>query len=105
MATYWERPYHEATDGFPADWEKIAYMDESEGYDVDQTAIYKTPTGFALATASGCSCWNGDWEAEEFENLDLLYQSMRLDDRAYNPSWMAAEGLILSAREYEKGAK
>jgi hypothetical protein len=77
----------------PKDWTLIAEVDESESYEVDQSRIYKSSDGFVLATASGCSCWGGDWEVEHFAELDALYMSIKLDDRQYNPSWKAADEL------------
>lgn len=87
MATYYEYGYSGRT-GFPEDWVQIADVDESRDYEIDQTRIYRTPSGFALAVASGCSCWDGEWEAEEFDDLSVLLASFDTTDYAYNPSKM-----------------
>lgn len=84
---------------FPEDWQLLAEIDESESYEVDQTAIYRSGDRFVLATASGCSCWDGDWEVEEFDTLQALEESARQDgERAYNPSWKAIDDLMAQAR-------
>lgn len=103
MYEVWNTDLLEDRNGKTETWTKIAEVDESEGYEIDQTRIYLTPTGFALATASGCSCWGGEWEVEEFETLEALYQSMKWDDRAYNPSWKGAEDLKAQAEKYLSG--
>lgn len=83
-----------------ASWVIIADVDESGSYEVDQTRIYKTPNGFVLANASGCSCWSGEWYIEDFATLDDLYKSLQWDDRAYNPSWKGALDLKEQAERY-----
>lgn len=86
--------YHEPEfNGFPAGWKIVAEVDESEGYDVDQTRIYQTDDGFALAVASGCSCWAGDWEVERFATIEEVFASFKTTDYTYNPSLKGIEDL------------
>lgn len=92
MATYYEYTWRDQPT-FPKDWVVIAEIDESEPYEIDQTTIYATPTGYAVAVASGCSCWDGDWEVDEFPDLDTLIKSLQYDDRAYNPSMKGIDDL------------
>lgn len=84
-------------------WKLLAAIDESESYEVDITEIYLDPkTGkFFLATASGCSCWGGEYDVEEFISLDKLGDSIfksENPERHYNPSFKAAEQLLAQAR-------
>lgn len=77
-------------------WNLIASIDESEPYEVDQTAIFADGDEWILATASGCSCWDGDWEVERYDSLDSLFESIGPKSgvgRAYNPSFAGAEAL------------
>jgi hypothetical protein len=83
----------------PKGWVLLAELDESESYEVDVTEIYKAGDKFVLATATGCSCWNGEYDTEEFDTLDALGVSMVKDDRQYNPSFRAAADLLARAKE------
>lgn len=83
------------------EWTVIADLDESEAYEVDITEIYRTPAGYALVTASGCSCWGGEYDADEFDTLDALaaaVTSKESDERKYNPSYRALTDLLGRAR-------
>ena len=83
-------------------WALLAEDDRSESYDVDITAIWQTPEGkFVLGTASGCSCWDGDYDLEEFDTLDTLAASIGPvgDDRRYNPSPATAVDIVAEARK------
>ena len=87
---------------FPTEWVVIADVDYSQAYEVDQSRIYWLPaTGtLALATAEGCSCWDGEWEVERFGTLDALIDSIRTKDRTYNPSFKRADELKASAEKW-----
>ena len=81
---------------FPEDWEQIAFIDESADYEVDQTAIFKTKSGFALATATGCSCWDGDWEVSKFRKIERLFEAIggvEETGHEYNPTFAGAKSL------------
>ena len=77
----------------------LAFVDESEPYSIDQCAIIQRGDEFILASASGCSCWDGTWDEEKFNSLDDLAASLLADDRLYNPSFGAARLLVAEARE------
>lgn len=91
-----------------ADWDDIdeslrllANIDESMPYEVDQTRILldKTTGEFVLQTASGCSCWDGDYDEERFPTLDALAENlMGKGQPRYNPSLVGAAQLIEEAR-------
>jgi hypothetical protein len=78
----------------------VAELDESQSYEVDITKIYFNTeiNKWVLAIASGCSCWEGDYEVEEFDTLAELGQSMIQDDRQYNPSFRGANELLQQAQ-------
>jgi hypothetical protein len=82
---------------FPATWTLLGTIDEAAPYEVDQTSVYKNGNGFVLATASGCSCWDGDWEVQKFRSLDRLFEAIgATGDRTgyhYNPSLEGAKTL------------
>ncbi len=82
--------------------QKLAFIDEAVGaYEVDQAGIYfdRTTGKFGLLTASGCSCWNGEWNAEWYDSLDELEEALMGKERTYNPSLSGAKELISDARE------
>lgn len=82
------------------EWELLAELDQSEPYEVDITAIYRGAGKIILATASGCSCWDGEYDIEYFDTIDELAASVAVtgDDRRYNPSPKAAAELVAEAR-------
>lgn len=79
---------------------ELAFVDESEPYEVDQAGIFHdAATGdFVLLTASGCSCWGGECDAERFASLDALAASLVTADRRYNPTLGGARTLVDEAR-------
>ena len=85
----------------PKDWRLIASVDESQDYDVDESHVYVKPDGaFVLATASACSCWDGDYEVQEFASLDeLVALVLNREGFVYNPSIAGAKSLVDQARE------
>ena len=85
-------------------WKLLACIDESESYEVDVSEIYlNTKTKkFILVTASGCSCWDGEYEDEEYSSLnDIKKYLLSRDDRgySYNPSVRGAIELVEMAKE------
>lgn len=88
-----------------SDWEPIAWVDESESYEVDITEIWKRPDGkFMLVTATGCSCWSGEYEVEEYDSLDDIVSGIltRDDKYVYNPSLEGAKRLVEAAKAYNE---
>jgi hypothetical protein len=86
----------------PKDWIYVAAVDESESYEVDVSEIWRKPDDtFLLVTASGCSCWEGDYEVQEFESLDELENIVlhREGNWIYNPSPAGARELVRIAKE------
>jgi len=92
----------ELVDDIPEGWKLIAAIDESESYEVDITEIFKVGDEFVLLTASGCSCWGGEYETRAFESLEELETGIRgdrADQYLYNPSFSGLETLLKMARE------
>lgn len=89
------------------DYIELAVLDESESYEVDITEIHYDPETkeFLLLTASGCSCWEGDYSEERFKSLKALGESMIKEDRQYNPSFVGAKQLLIEAEEAFKKYK
>lgn len=86
-------------------WIELALLDESASYEVDMTEVHYDPETeeLVLLTATGCSCWDGDYNEERFKNLESLKQSLLKEDRQYNPSFKGAEQLVKEAEvEFKK---
>lgn len=90
----------------------LASIDESEPYEVDEAIIGLDQDGrFVLLTASGCSCWDGDYDEEVFDSLDALEKALIQGDEDgndkyhYNPSLNGARALVAEAREQIKDGK
>ena len=82
----------------PEGWTLLSAVDESEPYEVDMAEIWRTAEGrFALVTASGCSCWDGEYDSDEFDSLELLAVSLLREERTYNPSLSGALTLLTDA--------
>lgn len=89
--------------GIPGDWVLVASLDESGSYEIDLTEIYFHEGKFILATASGCSCWDGEYDIEEFDSLDALADSigvLSMTERSYHPSLRGATELLAEARAW-----
>ncbi len=72
---------------------ELSSVDESECYEVDIAEIwYRSVDGrFLLRTASGCSCWDGEYDREEFPTFEELKRHLLGDnDSRYNPSLSGA---------------
>lgn len=82
-------------DGLPGTL--LAHVDESQAYEVDQTMIRHDGDEWILATASGCSCWGGEWDVERFDTLAALFESIGPrgieGERSYNPTFAGVEAL------------
>jgi hypothetical protein len=101
MTTYYNTYGYGYSPNRPEGWTSLGHLDESADYEVDQTEIFWTEDGrFVLATASGCSCWDGEWNAETFDTLDALAKSISPvgDARQYNPSASGGASLVAEAR-------
>lgn len=77
----------------PTNWQLVAVVDDSQEYEVDITELYKNGDQWVLLTASGCSCWSGEYETRTFGSLDELVTAIKSKDSdayLFNPS---ADGL------------
>jgi len=43
-------------------WEEIHSEDHGAAYEVDQAKLYKKDKKYAMLMATGCSCWEGNFE-------------------------------------------
>jgi hypothetical protein len=80
--------------------QELASIDESADYEIDISVVgYDViQRKFVLLTASGCSCWDGDYEEECFDTFDAVKNSLRTDTRRrFTPSLRGAEELIQDA--------
>ena len=83
-------------------------LDESPPYEVDISEVYydKLNKEFVLVTASGYSCWMGDYETETYKKLkDIETELFKRDDKGYvyNPSLLGAKELVSEAsKNWEK---
>lgn len=79
----------------------LAYIDESGSYETDLTEIVyaKSTKEYLLRTASGCSCWDGEWNETGYKTLAELEAGLILQDCNYNPSLKGAIALVEEARD------
>ena len=80
---------------------ELASFDEADSYEVDMGGIYRDEKAgkFLLVTASGCSCWDGDYDEESYDTFDALTAALiGNDERRYNPSLLAAKEMIAEAK-------
>ncbi len=84
-------------------WLLLALNDESEDYGIDEnTLMYHPERGvFLWRSASGCSCWDGEYGEEEYPTLDAIEAELikNADDKYYKPSLKGGEELIKEARK------
>lgn len=86
-------------DGRRNELRELAFINESADYEVDQTSICVDEEGaFYLLTASGCSCWSGEYEEEQFDSFEALEYALLNGDRTYNPSLSGVQTLLEEAR-------
>lgn len=79
---------------------ELVMIDESEPYEVDEAHVLYYPSKtFALKTASGCSCWDGEYDYENFDTLEQMEESLFTVDRRYSPTLVGARQLIAEARK------
>ena len=77
---------------------ELAFLDEADSYEVDESGIYTDGVKFYLLTASGCSCWDGDYDEAVFEDFDSLKTFLINEDLPrYNPSLRGGQELIAEA--------
>lgn len=77
---------------------ELAFLDSSADYEVDYVGIYTDGKLFYYISASGCSCWDGDYDEESFEDFESLRRFVLGEDLPrYNPSLNGARALIEEA--------
>ena len=76
----------------------LAEIDNSDGYDIDVSGIYTDGVKFYFISASGCSCWEGEYDEEIFDSFNALKKSLIADDISdYAPSLKNVKYLITTA--------
>lgn len=77
---------------------ELAFVDEADSYEVDEVGIYTDGGKFYILSASGCSCWDGDYDEEIFDDFESLKTFLLNEDmQRYNPSLNGAKALIAEA--------
>lgn len=64
----------------------VHHIDESESYAEDETVLLKKGRYYTLLTATGCSCWDGDWEGW----TDLTLTELRKLGSSWEKDWGSA---------------
>lgn len=80
----------------------LAFIDEADSYEVDENGIYTDGEKFYLLSASGCSCWDGEFDEVEYNSFEELKQALLGDEGdgyRYCPSLEGARQLIKEAEE------
>lgn len=75
----------------------LSYIDEDDDWGTDRAGIYRDSKTrqFSLITASGCSCWDGDYDEEKFDRwIDLEKYLLKAGDKSTHPSLMGAQQLL-----------
>ena len=76
----------------------LAEIHESRDYEVDMSGIYTDGDKFYFITASGCSCWSGEYEESVYDSFDALKKAIMTDDISdYAPSLNGVRYLITTA--------
>ena len=76
----------------------LADIDESRDYEVDMSGIYTDGTKFYFITASGCSCWSGEYDETVYNSFEELKNAIAMDDTSdYAPSLNGVRYLITTA--------
>lgn len=82
--------------------ECLAFLDEAEPYTVDQCGVYlDTKSGkFYVLTASGCSCWSGEYDEEEYDTLSEVFAALDDGSFPWHVSIAGSEDLKQQLRDY-----
>lgn len=81
--------------------ELLATCDESEDYNIDETQILwdKKTREYVVRSASGCSCWEGEFDETRFRSMKKVAVHLLGPGQArYNPSLLGAKKLIEEAK-------
>lgn len=77
---------------------ELASSDYSDGYDIDEYGIYTDGNVFYVLSASGCSCWDGDFDEVEFADFDgVKNYLLKEDSHNYYISLNRASELVKEA--------
>jgi hypothetical protein len=81
--------------------EQLGFIGQAESYEVDQWGIFFDPIAkdFVVITATGCSCWDSEFDEEHFPSLDEVEKSLMKDNRDFNPTLKGLESLMAEARQ------
>lgn len=80
---------------------ELAFIDQSADWEVDMFGIYfDEKTGkFCYLAASGCSCWDGYYQEEEYNSLEELADALNARSGGYSPSIKGENFLVEEARK------
>lgn len=83
---------------------ELASYDDADSYEVDMGGIYydKDSEKFVFASASGCSCWDGDWSTYEYNKLGDLAKDLVDGDEDGNDIFCYQPGLQRGIRLIEQ---
>ena len=78
---------------------ELSSYDDSEAYEVDMGGMYwdESAQKYVYITASGCSCWDGDYSEGCYDSLSELLKTEKVDERAYRPSLATFERMAEEA--------
>lgn len=77
----------------------LATYDEDRSYEIDQGGIYWDPVAgkYSWITASGCSCWDGQYDESQYDTLSNLLKVEMGEDRRYSPGLLTLEAMAEEA--------
>lgn len=98
----WTESYERNADLVGQGWVELGTIDEADAYEVDETHVLYHPERqvFLVRSASGCSCWDGNYVQAEFPTLEAVENDLAgpAKPERYNPSLKGVEQLMAESR-------
>lgn len=79
---------------------ELSSADDSDSYSIDENGIYYDPRTetFIWLSASGCSCWDGDYSETSYDSLDEALDSMLTYETRWHPATSETTSMIEEAK-------
>ncbi len=86
------------------DWKIIGSYDIAGSYEVDEGAVYLLPDNRVYYRyASGCSCWDGKFDSDLYDNFDSFVRfgidEYRLESMTYEIGFQHLHELAISLKK------
>lgn len=79
---------------------ELSAEDNSEQYSIDENGIYYDPRTelFVWLSASGCSCWDGEYSETTYDTLEELIADMTERESRWQPASSEVSNMAQEAR-------